>query len=171
MEDAALCETGEAVPASLGAATETATEIDLSEQAQQQRHPSSAILAATRTQRPVQRCVPNATLPPAQEAEPGRTQRAVESKQALPSPAPSDAAGSGASRSSEKRKRDEGAKLTQTKRARWAQKSGLGLSCAVAAPRVASPGGTEPRGRSCASHPPLASAYLRVCLLCLAHQE
>ena len=40
MEDAALCETGEAVPASLGAATETATEIDLSEQAQQQVSPA-----------------------------------------------------------------------------------------------------------------------------------
>ena len=36
MEDAALCETGDAAPASLGAATETDPEIDLSEQAQQQ---------------------------------------------------------------------------------------------------------------------------------------
>ena len=36
MEDAALCVTGDAAPASLGAATETDPEIALSEQAQQQ---------------------------------------------------------------------------------------------------------------------------------------
>ena len=39
-EDAALCETGDAAPASLGAATETDPEIDLSEQAQQQVSPA-----------------------------------------------------------------------------------------------------------------------------------
>ena len=151
MEDAALCETGEAVPASLGAATETATEIDLSEQAQQQRHPSSAILAATRTQRPVQRCVPNATLPPAQEAEPRRSQRPVRSEQAPPSPAPSDAAG--ASKSSEKRKRDEGAKLAQTKRARWAQSPAW--AWAVPWPRPVRPRRMTPSGEAAPLRPPL----------------
>ena len=87
--------------------------------------------------------------PPAQEAEPRRSQRAVKSEQVPSSPAPSDAAG--ASQSSEKRERDEGAKPAQTKRARWAQKSSLGLGCAVAAPRVASPGGT-PSGEAAPVH-------------------
>ena len=40
MEDAALCETGDAAPASFGAATETDPEIDRSEQAQQQVSPA-----------------------------------------------------------------------------------------------------------------------------------
>ena len=40
MEDATLNETGDAAPASLGAATGTASEIDLSEQAQQQVSPA-----------------------------------------------------------------------------------------------------------------------------------
>ena len=40
MEDAALCETGDAAPVSLGATTETDPEIGLSKQAQQQVSPA-----------------------------------------------------------------------------------------------------------------------------------
>ena len=90
-------------------------------------------------------------LPPAQEAEPRRTQRAVKSKQAPPSPAPSDAAG--ASKSSEKRKRDEGAKLAQTKRARWAQSPAW--AWAVPWPRPVRPRRMTPSGEAAPLRPPL----------------
>ena len=49
MEDAAFCETGDAAPTSLGAATETDPEIDRSEQAQQQVSPIPHAILATHT--------------------------------------------------------------------------------------------------------------------------
>ena len=82
---------------------------------------------------------------PAQEAEPRRSQRAVRPEQAPPSPAPpDDAAGADQShtcQSTEKRKRDEGAKLaltfSQIKWARRAQsRAGRPGQCRGRAPRV-----------------------------------
>ena len=82
---------------------------------------------------------------PAQEAEPRRSQRAVRPEQAPPSPAPpDDAAGADQShtcQSTEKRKRDEGAKLaptfSQIKRARRAQsRAGRPGQCRGRAPRA-----------------------------------